>query len=80
MNLRYWNTEERINMQRQFVSKQDLVELGFREHQAKNIIQQTKIVMVNDGYPLYNNRRIGIVPLKQVEKVLGTRLGDDMGG
>nr|WP_072536929.1 DUF3173 family protein [Anaerococcus mediterraneensis] len=58
------------------VTKDDLIDIGFKEHQAKVIIQRAKKELVNDGYPLYNGTRIGCVPKSYVEKIIGVSLDD----
>jgi hypothetical protein len=60
-----------------FFDKNDLIKLGFKKHQAQGLIQQTKIIMVKEGFEMYNNKRIGIVPKGKLEQVLGVRLKDD---
>lgn len=48
--------------------------LGFKEHTAKTIIHQAKTVMVSKGFGLYNNKRIGTVPVWAVESIIGVHL------
>lgn len=52
-------------------------DLGFKEHTAKNIIQQAKHLMVSKGFGLYNNKRIGTVPTWAVEEIVGVRLNGE---
>ena len=35
-------------------------ELGFKMHQARDIIRLAKVIMVNRGYSMYNNKRLGV--------------------
>ncbi|MGX7198174.1 DUF3173 domain-containing protein [Enterococcus olivae] len=56
------------------VCKKDLEALGFRPNQAVTIIRQSKVKMVNKGYPYYNNKRIGVVPKYIVEEIIGIPL------
>lgn len=56
------------------ICKQDLVQLGYKEHTARSLICQAKAIMVKQGYPFYNNRRLGRVPTKIVESIIGTKL------
>lgn len=56
------------------ISKKDLENLGFKTNQAVGIIRQAKIIMVNDGFPYYNNKRVGVVPRQTVEKIIGVPL------
>ncbi len=51
-------------------------DLGFKEHTAKTIIHQAKTLMVSKGFGLYNNKRIGTVPIWAVESIIGIRLDD----
>lgn len=49
-------------------------ELDFPEATAKAIIRQAKIKMVKSGYAIYNNKRLGTVPIFSVEEILGFKL------
>lgn len=49
-------------------------ELQFPEATAKAIIRQAKIKMVKLGYSIYNNKRLGTVPISVVEEILGFKL------
>ena len=49
-------------------------ELQFPEATAKAIIRQAKIKMVKLGYSIYNNKRLGTVPISAVEEILGFKL------
>lgn len=51
-------------------------ELQFPEATAKAIIRQAKIKMVKSGYAIYNNKRLGTVPIFAVEEILGFKLLD----
>ena len=51
-------------------------ELQFPEATAKAIIRQAKIKMVKSGYAIYNNKRLGTVPIFAVEETLGFKLLD----
>ncbi|AYB40071.1 DUF3173 domain-containing protein [Brevibacillus laterosporus] len=56
------------------ITKTELVNIGYKEHTAVSLIRQAKIVMVQKGYPIYNNRRLGRVPRDVVESILGVTL------
>lgn len=56
------------------ISKQDLINLGYKKHTAESIIRQAKQIMVQQGYAFYNNRRLGRVPTCTVENILGISL------
>ena len=51
-------------------------ELQLPEATAKAIIRQAKIKMVKSGYAIYNNKRLGAVPIFAVEEILGFKLLD----
>ena len=51
--------------------KKDLVALGFREHQARRIIQQAKQELVKRGHPFYAGSKVGRVPAWMVEEIIG---------
>lgn len=52
------------------ICRKDLEELGFKTNQAVTIIRQAKVRMVNQGYPYYNNKRVGVVPRQVIEEIL----------
>ena len=56
------------------ISKSDLLQLGYLPHTASTIIRQAKQIMVQRGYPFYNNKRLGHVPRNVVEEILGLSL------
>lgn len=56
------------------ICKDDLIELGYKENTSRTIIRQSKDIMVKRGYPLYNNKRLGRVPIKVVEEIIGCSL------
>lgn len=56
------------------ISKDELVNMGFKTHQAETIIRQAKILMVKDGFGYYNNKRVAIAPRSKVEKIIGIPL------
>lgn len=58
------------------ISYKDLVVLGYPIATAKQIIRQTKLNLVKQGYTLYSNRRLGTVPVSAVEEILGFKLHD----
>lgn len=59
------------------ISKKELEKMGFKTNQAVTIIRQAKILMVNKGYPYYNNKRIGVVPRFVVEEIIGIPLSQE---
>lgn len=66
------------------VNANDLEAIGFRKYQAQTIIRQAKLLMVKQGFALYNGKRLGVVPVESVEKIIGVKLafneGDDNNG
>lgn len=56
------------------VDYKKIMELGFTKATAQQIIRQTKLNMVKQGYTIYNNRRLGAVPIEAVEDILGFKL------
>lgn len=65
------------------VTAKDLIELGFPKSTSQNIIRQAKAYLVTTGYSLYDNKRIGTVPIHAVEKIIGFKLSekeDDLNG
>ena len=60
----------------QTISYIDLVDLGFPKATAQQIIRQTKLNLVKQGYTLYSNRRLVTVPVSAVEEILGFKLQD----
>lgn len=61
-------------MQNATINKDDLLNLGFKQHTAISIIRQAKQNMIQQGYGFYNNRRLGRVPIRAVEEILGVSL------
>ncbi|HEV5754917.1 TPA: DUF3173 domain-containing protein [Streptococcus pneumoniae] len=56
------------------VDYKKIMELGFTKSTAQQIIRQAKQKMVQQGYTIYSNRRLGSVPISAVEKILGFKL------
>lgn len=55
------------------VDYRKLMELGLKEHTARNVIKEAKIKLVQEGFIFYENQRCGVVPIEQVENILGVR-------
>lgn len=55
------------------VNFKDVMHLGFPKHTARSIIKQGKVLLVNRGYTIYENNRIGTVPKEIVEEILGLK-------
>ncbi|MGX7417863.1 DUF3173 domain-containing protein [Carnobacterium gallinarum] len=56
------------------MTKNDLMGLGYPKYTSIKIIRQAKQIMVQQGYPFYNNKRLGRVPKETVESILGCEL------
>lgn len=59
---------------KQTMNKEDLIKMGYNPYTAISIIRQAKLIMVQQGYAFYNNRRLGHVPISAVEEILGVSL------
>lgn len=64
-------------MTEKMIEKSHLVEMGFTQYQATTIIKQVKLNLVNQGYYLYNNKRLGLVPASAVESVIGINISEE---
>lgn len=60
----------------EFVTKKNLVEKGYCENQAKMIIKMAKESLVQEGYVLYNNKKLSMIPREAVEKIIGIGLAE----
>ncbi|EJN94425.1 DUF3173 family protein [Streptococcus ratti] len=57
------------------VDKDDLMVLtGYSQSQCKKLIRKAKIKLVSDGFSWYDNKRVGRVPIKTIEDILGFKL------
>lgn len=59
------------------ICKQDLMDLGYKEHTARNLICQAKRIMVQRGYDFYGNRRVSVVPTHIIESIIGVNLQNE---
>ncbi|WP_281196784.1 DUF3173 domain-containing protein [Erysipelothrix rhusiopathiae] len=59
------------------VTKQDIIDLGYGISFAADIIRQSKLVMVDRGYPFYQSRKVNRVPVDVVEEILGITLSEN---
>ena len=62
------------------VDKDKLMDLGFKENQARTIIRCAKFNLVTQGDQLYNNKRLGCVPSYAVEEIIGVPISEDIKG
>ncbi|WKF85123.1 DUF3173 family protein [Lacticaseibacillus pantheris] len=58
----------------QNITKKDLMVLGYGEYHSKQIIRMAKVSLVQQGYKFYDSTRVGRVPTKTVEDILGYEL------
>lgn len=56
------------------ISSKDLEEMGFKTNQALLIIKQAKFKLAKQGFELYNNKRIAVVPREIIEDIVGVSL------
>lgn len=59
------------------VTKKDLVNLGYGNSFATDIIRQAKKLMVEKGHTYYLSRKLDRVPKEAVEEILGIKLSGD---
>ena len=57
-------------MQKQLITKQDLIKQGLKEGTARKVIHEAKMVLVSQGFQFYSNKRLGAVPISTVEEIL----------
>lgn len=56
------------------ITKQDLIELGYGNSFAADIIREAKKKMVDKGFDFYQSRKLSRVPIDAVEEILGITL------
>lgn len=56
------------------ISQKDLIEMGYKQYTAMQIIHQARKLMVNKGYSFYDRKRLMVVPKSAVSEVLGVDL------
>ena len=57
-------------MEKQLITKSDLIAQGLKEGTARKVIHEAKKLLVNQGFQFYNNKRLDAVPVKTVEEIL----------
>ncbi|WP_334330540.1 DUF3173 family protein [Companilactobacillus sp. HBUAS59699] len=60
------------------VTADDIETMGFKRGQAVMIVRQVKQIMVNRGFELYNNKRLGVVPKSAVLDLIGVSNDGDV--
>lgn len=59
----------------ELVTKEDIMRLtGYSKSQAQSLIRKAKADLVQSGFDWYRNKRVGRVPLKSIEHILGFEL------
>lgn len=58
------------------VTKKDLVELGYGNSFAADIIRKSKQLMIQKGHVYYKSRKLDRVPVEAVEEILGINLAE----
>lgn len=53
------------------ITAEDIEELGFSKRVSAEVLKEAKIDLVNQGYPIYDNKMIKQVPAYAVESILG---------
>lgn len=57
------------------VSAKELVELGFKPYQAKQMIRKCKEYLAkNEGVDFYRNRQVRVVPARIIEKLFNIQI------
>ena len=66
-----------VSMQSSVVTKEELIRMGFRPNQAKNILHEARQIMVRNGKKYWDNPRLQVEPRAIIEDViLGIPLDD----
>ena len=56
------------------ITRQDLVQLGYKSETSRKIIAQAKSILIKREYIFYDNKRLGRVPIEVVEEILGLHI------
>ena len=57
-------------MEKQLITKNDLIKQGLKEGTARKVIHEARMLLVNQGFKFYSNKRLGAVPISTVEEIL----------
>ena len=60
------------------VTKKDLVELGYGNSFATEIIRECKNLMIEKGHNYYQSRKLDRVPIEAVQELLGITLNKEI--
>ena len=61
-------------MASQFISRDDLIEMGFKKGTATDYIHQAQNLLVARGFTAYNRNRLMVVPKKIMSEILAVEL------
>ncbi|HAP2864199.1 TPA: DUF3173 domain-containing protein [Enterococcus faecalis] len=57
------------------VSRSDLIQIGFKPHQASVMIREAKKhLSIVEGISFYSNRQVGVVPARIIEKLFDIQI------
>ena len=59
-----------VSMQSSVVTKEELVDMGFRPNQAKTILHEARQIMVKNGKKYWGNPRLQVAPRAIIEDVI----------
>ena len=59
-----------FSMQSSVVTKEELVDMGFRPNQAKTILHEARQIMVKNGKKYWANPRLQVAPRAIIEDVI----------
>lgn len=60
-----------------FVTKKELMKLGFSSWQGMMLVKQAKAKLASQGLKWYESKGLGRVPLETVEELLGVKIDFD---
>lgn len=62
------------------IDKNDIMKLtGYSKSQAEKLVREAKAKLVSKGFNWYSNKRVGRVPLRTIEEILGFELSSKNG-
>ena len=64
------NMRRGVSMQSSVVTKEELVDMGFRPNQAKTILHEALQIMVKNGKKYWVNPRLQVAPRAIIEDVI----------
>ncbi|HEL9645215.1 TPA: DUF3173 family protein [Streptococcus suis] len=57
------------------IDKNDIMKLtGYSKSQSQKLVREAKTKLVSDGFNWYSNKRVGRVPARTIEEILGFEL------